>query len=144
MNTDGTHRQLCTFGLAGRRLAIPTKWVAKVVLSRECVPVPRTPEAVTGLLDLRGQIVTAIDLHRRLGLGTPRSNADRSNVIVRYDGGLYSLQTDEIGEMIEIDTDSLQPVPTTLEPPLPEMLESIFEFEEEWLFILDLEALLDL
>src|SRR3546814_17729321 len=76
-------------------------------------PVPRSPEAVRGLINLRGQIVIALDLRLRLGLPARAADERPMNVIVRNRGEVVSLLVDDIGDVIDTSEHRLEPVPST-------------------------------
>lgn len=118
-------QQLCTFWVDGLYLGVPVAQVQEVLRRQPMTPVPRAPEAVLGLINLRGQIVTAVDLRRRLGLGDrdPEHEAvsPPMNVIVRGGGEVISLVVDDIGDVVEL------PDATAAEPPanLPQRVREV-------------------
>jgi purine-binding chemotaxis protein CheW len=97
---------------------------------------------VRGLINLRGQIVTAIDLRRRLGL-TPLGADDRPmNVVIRSDDGAVSLLVDEIGEVVEMDDADLEAPPETLSPVIREAITGIRPMRDRLLLLLDPDRVL--
>ena len=110
-------RQFCTFYVAGHYFGLDVLRVQEIIRWQEITRVPLAPEAVRGLINLRGQIVTALDLRLRLGLG--RCPADRRpfNVVVRSDDGAISLLVDEIGDVLELPESSFERPPETLTGP---------------------------
>jgi purine-binding chemotaxis protein CheW len=100
MDTDS--RQLCTFVVAGRHFGVEVSKMREVLKAQTLTRVPLAPKQVRGLINLRGQIVTAIDLRERLGM-PPGNDAPASmNVIVQGEDGLVSLLVDEIGDVIDV------------------------------------------
>jgi len=102
-----TH-QICTFKLADLFLGVDTEIVQEVLRPLVMTPVPLAPQTVQGLINLRGQIVTGIDLRRRLELPEPEKDRASMNVVVRTWAGPVSLLVDEIGDVLEVDEDSFE------------------------------------
>ncbi len=104
-------KQFCTFCVEDLLLALDVLEVQEVIRFQEMTRVPTAPAVLRGLINLRGQIVTAIDLRRRLDL--PPADDDRRpmNVVVRTDDGAVSLLVDEIGDVLELDERSCEPAP---------------------------------
>src|SRR5262245_37434005 len=104
-------QQYCTFFLNDLFFGIEVQKVQEVIRFQQMTRIPRSPPVVSGLINLRGQIVTALDLRKRLGL--PDRPADRlpMNVVVRGDDGTVSLLVDEIGDVIEVSADAFEPPP---------------------------------
>jgi purine-binding chemotaxis protein CheW len=107
-------------------------------------PVPLAPRGVKGLINLRGQIVTAIDLRTRLQLGEAPQLEPHVNVIVSTDNGLSSLLVDRIGEIVEIDPQSFAERPETLQGATRELIRGAYKLENELMHVLDLERTLQL
>src|ERR1051325_8508575 len=118
--------QYCTFYVDGHYFGLDVLKVQEIIRYQEMTRVPLAASVVRGLINLRGQIVTAIDLRRRLGLpdrlsGDPQNpGADAGealpmNLVVRTDDGVVSLLVDEIGEVVEVDEDTFERPPPTLE-----------------------------
>lgn len=135
-------QQFCTFSVEGLHLAIDVGCVQEVIRHQELTRVPTAPAVVRGLINLRGQIVTAIDLRRRLDL-TPLREEDRPmNVVIRADDGAVSLLVDEIGDVLEIQNAILEPSPETVSPVIRELITGIYQLRDRLLLILDPERVL--
>jgi purine-binding chemotaxis protein CheW len=93
--------QLCTFYVGDSYFGIPVDQVQEVVRSQPVTPVPLAPTVIRGLINLRGQILTAIDLRNRLGLGEPGDPAMLINIVVRTTDSPVSFLVDEIGEVLD-------------------------------------------
>ena len=137
-------RQLCTFFLDGHLFGVDAQTVQEVIRYQEMTRVPMAPPAVSGLINLRGQIVTAIDLRTRLGL-TPRP-ADKlpMNVVVRSDDGAVSLLVDQIGDVIEVDADNFEAPPDTLQGPARELVQGAYKLDGRLLLLLHCDAAVQL
>ena len=130
-------RQYCTFFLDGHLFGVEVEAVQEVIRLQDVTRVPRAPAVVRGLINLRGQIVTAIDLRAQLGLPPPRGGAPSMNVVMRADGGPVSLLVDEIGDVIEVREDWFEPPPDTLQGTGREMLRGAYKLTDRLLLILD-------
>ena len=93
---------------------VDAQTVQEVIRYQEMTRVPKAPPSVSGLINLRGQIVTAIDLRTRLGLKPRAAGKLPMNVVVRSDDGAVSLLVDQIGDVIEVDADNFETPPDTL------------------------------
>jgi purine-binding chemotaxis protein CheW len=131
-----TH-QLCTFFVGDLFVGVDVLEVQEVLRFRETAPVPLAPAMVEGLINLRGQIVTAIDLRRRMAL--PPRGPDRLpvNVILRTDDGAVSLLVDEIGDVIEVDDKAFEALPATLAPGARELMRGVYKLQGRLLLVLD-------
>lgn len=137
-------RQLCTFSLDGHLFGVDAQTVQEVIRYQEMTRVPMAPPAVSGLINLRGQIVTAIDLRTRLGL-TPRPAGKLPmNVVVRGDEGAVSLLVDQIGDVIEVDAENFETSPDTLQGPARELVLGAYKLDGRLLLLLDCTAAIQL
>ncbi len=136
-------RQLCTFRLDGHTFGIDVLRVQEVIRSQPMTRVPLAPPVVRGLINLRGQIVTALDLRRRLDL--PDRPADQSpvNVVVTTDDGAVSLLVDEIGDVIAVSGRDYEEPPETLHGPARAFIRGAYKLPDRLLLELDLDRLLD-
>lgn len=133
--------QYCTFELADLFLGIEVRHVQEVLRYQRTTRVPLAPPVVEGLINLRGQIVTAIDLRRRLELPDRPADALPMNVVLRDDDGIVSLLVDSIGDVLEIDTASIQPPPSTLRGVVRDVVRGVRELEHRLLVLLDVERM---
>jgi purine-binding chemotaxis protein CheW len=132
-------RQFCTFYVEGLCFGIGVREVQEVIRYQEMTRVPLAASVVRGLINLRGQIVTAIDLRRRLGLPDRAAASDHlpMNLVVRTDDGVVSLLVDEIGEVVEVDDDTFERPPPTLEGVAGELVRGVYKREGSLLLVLD-------
>lgn len=130
-------RQFCTFLLNGYLFGVPVPQVQEVIRFHHMTPVPLAPPPVEGLINLRGQIVLAIDLRRRLGLPRRAEGTLPINVVMRTADGAVSLLVDEIGEVIEVSESSLEALPNTLRGPVRSMIRGVHKLEGNLLHVLD-------
>jgi purine-binding chemotaxis protein CheW len=137
-------RQYCTFYANGMYFGIWVREVQEVLLYQDMVRVPLASPVVRGLINLRGQIVTAIDLRRRLGLPDGPADVDPMNVVVRTDDGAVSLLVDEIGDVVEVDEKTFEATPETLTGRARELIEGVYKLDGQLLLILDAAKTIDL
>ena len=130
-------QQYCTFFLDNLYFGIEVQKVQEVIRYQHMTGVPRAPAAVSGLINLRGQIVTAVDLRRRLGLADRPAERLPMNVVVRVDDGAVSLLVDEIGDVIEVAEDGFEPPPETLAGPARELVEGAYKLPQQLLLVLN-------
>src|SRR5882762_5167993 len=126
-------KQLCTFYVGEGYFGIPVQQVQEVVRPQPITPVPLAPKVVRGLINLRGQILTAIDLRFRLGLGEPGDPAKLMNVVVRTDDGPVSFLVDEIGEVLDVNEDAYEVPPETLQGDMRELIRGAYKLPDSLL-----------
>jgi len=121
---------------------ISVEKVQEVTSSAEMTPVPLAPAKVRGLINLRGQIVTAIDLRSCLGLSERAIGQTPITVILHTDDGYASLLVDRIGEIVEVDENDFELPPETLRGPVRELIKGAYKLENKLMHVLDLERAL--
>lgn len=141
-HTSAERGQLCTFTLAGHHLGVPVGRVQEVIRHQSMTEVPLAPPIARGLINLRGQIVTALDLRVPLELPPAPDGALPMNVVVRTGGDLVSLLVDEIGDVIEVTADTFEPPPETLTGPARDLIRGAFKLDDRLLLILDTDKVI--
>lgn len=139
--------QLCTFWVDDLFFGVAVEEVQEVLRHQPMTPVPQAHDAVRGLINLRGQIVTAVDLRVRLGL--PPRPADRlpMNVIVRSGGEVVSLLVDDIGDVIDTGEQSgvvPEPAPSNMPDAIVAVVRGVRPLPDAILLVLDVHAALEL
>jgi purine-binding chemotaxis protein CheW len=133
--------QLCTFQLDRMLFGVAATEVQEIARPQPITRVPLAHPAIAGLLNLRGQIVTTIDLRARLGL-PPRAPTERPfNVVVRSGDGVFSLLVDAIGDVLEPRADELDVVPETVPSSLRDLISGTYKLPDQFLFVLILDLL---
>ncbi len=130
-------QQFCTFYVDDLYFGVDVLQVQEVIRSLEVTRVPLAPPAVHGLINLRGQIVTAIDLRTRLGLAPRPDGVEPMNVVVRTEDGAISLWVDEIGDVIQTDDDSFERTPETMPPAAKDLIRGVYKLSDRLLLVLD-------
>ena len=142
--TDATlhARQYATFSVGTMFFGIEVLHVQEVLRYLEMTKVPLAPTVIEGLINLRGQIVTAVDMRSRLSL--PKRTADETpmNMVVRSEDGAVSLLVDEIGDVIEVQADSYESVPDHMPQDQRELISGIYKLDGRLLLVLDTERVL--
>lgn len=132
-------KQLCTFFLDGLLFGVDVRNVQEVIRYQEMTRVPLAASVVSGLINLRGQIVTAIDLRRRLELRERPAQQLPVNVVVRMDEDVISLLADDIGDVLEISEDTFEPAPENFQGAARELIKGVYKLKDRLLLILDTE-----
>jgi len=132
-----TAQQFCTFFLGDQVFGVPVSQVQEVIRFQPMTPVPLASAVIEGKINLRGQIVIAIDLRRRLGLGARASSDLPMNVVLRSAAGAVSLLVDQIGDVVEVGENSFEPAPRTVSAEMREMLLGVYKLQGQLLHVLD-------
>ena len=138
------HDDFVTMFIEGQLFGIPVLVVQDVLGPQKITRIPLAPPEVAGSLNLRGRIVTAIDVRMRLRL--PQKKADMGegmSVVVDMKGELYSLRVDQVGEVLSLPAAKFERNPPTLDPLWREFSTGIYRLDEKLLVVLDVPRLLD-
>ena len=131
--------QFCTFYLGDLFFGVKVEDVQEVFRYQEMTRVPLAPSVVRGLINLRGQIITAIDLRARLGMEELPEGQMPMNVVVRTNEGVVSLLVDEIADVLEVSEDHFERPPDTIDELTKELVHGVYKLENKLLLILDTE-----
>ncbi len=139
----GERSQYCTFWVDGLFFGVAVSGVQEVLRYQPLTAVPSAPEAICGLINLRGQIVTAVDLRCRIGL-PPRADGDLPmNVIVRSRGEVVSLLVDDIGDVIDTGDLELEAVPANVPSVVQDVVTGVLALPDAVLLVLDADRAAD-
>jgi purine-binding chemotaxis protein CheW len=136
--------RFATFSVADMFCGIDVTQVQEVLKYQEMTPVPLAPSVIQGLINLRGQIVTAVDLRRRFCLPERAAGQKPMNMVLRCDGGAVSLLVDEIGDVVEVDDGDQEQAPSTMDPLHREVVEAVFKLDGKLLLAIDTAKLMQL
>ena len=137
-------KQFSTFVVDRLLFGVEVEKVQEVIRYQAMTRVPLAPPVVKGLINLRGQIVTAVDLRGRLGL-PPRATSDLPmNVVIRHDDGAVSLLVDEIGDVLEVEEEAFELPPGTLTGEMRELVRGVYKLKGSLLIALDTDKILNL
>lgn len=139
----GRTRNFVTIMLGNQLCGIDVLNVQDVLVPQKVTPVPLASPEVSGLLNLRGRIVTAIDLRRRLGLDERASHEKNMSVVVENKGELYGLTVDSVGEVLRLPLEAFERNPATLDPQWRRFSEGVYRLDKGLLVVLNEDGLLD-
>jgi purine-binding chemotaxis protein CheW len=137
-------QQFVTFSLDGLLFGIEVGKIQEVLGYQQMTPVPLAPAAVLGVINLRGQIIVAVDLRRRLGLRERAPGQRPVNVVVRSDDDVISLLVDEMGEVVEVAKESLELPPETMDRDTGALIGSVHKLGRRLMHVLDTERAIEL
>ncbi|MGA3077515.1 MAG: chemotaxis protein CheW [Bryobacteraceae bacterium] len=138
-------REYATFFVDGLFFGIDVLQVQEVLRYQEMTRVPLAPAVIEGLINLRGQIVTAVDMRGRLKLRPRADGQTPMNTVVRTkEGAAVSLLVDEIGDVVEVDSDAFEPVPDNVDPAARDLLQGVYKLKDRLLLVLDTEKTIDI
>ncbi|MEH1851031.1 MAG: chemotaxis protein CheW [Nostoc sp.] len=147
-----TEQQICTFFLKGVYFGINVLHVQEVIRPQTITRIPLAPPDICGLINLRGQIITVIDLQRRLEMSEPQTQlnikpvneAQGFNIIVSFEDEVVSLLVDNVGDVLEFPQNTFQLPPTTLKGKMRWMLAGAYPLSDGFLLVLDAEKILNI
>ena len=131
-----------TFTIANQLFGIPVLKVQDVLSSHNITRIPLAPPEIAGSLNLRGRIVTAMDVRLRLGL-PPRDRKGSMSIVAEHGGELYSLMVDSVGEVLALKGSAWERNPPTLDPKFRDYSLGIYRLDGKLLVVLDVNRLLD-
>jgi purine-binding chemotaxis protein CheW len=135
----GQTSQFCTFSLGQLLFGVDLQTVQEVIRELPMTPVPLAPAVVAGIMNLRGQLVTALDLRQQLEMAPLQGGVTPMNVVVRSQDGAVSLLVDQIGDVVEVDEASFERTPETLQGKIRTMILGVHKLDTRLLHVLDVE-----
>ncbi len=135
--------EFVTFTIADQLFGIPVLQIQDVLSSYHITPIPLAPPEITGSLNLRGRVVTAIDVRLRLGLPPRSSDSESMSIVAESEGELYSLMVDSVGEVLALPRSAFERNLPTLDAKFRAFSEGIYRLEDQLLVVLDVNRLLD-
>jgi|CXWL01.1.fsa_nt_gi purine-binding chemotaxis protein CheW len=142
--TGTSQNQYVSFLIADQLLGVPVDIVQEVLNPQAIAKTPKARPEIAGLLNLRGQIVTAVDLRKRLRLPANPADKPSMNVVLRYKGESYSLLVDEVGDVINVSNELFEPPPVTLDPHWKSLVSGVFRLEDRLFVVLNVAAVFTL
>jgi purine-binding chemotaxis protein CheW len=126
-----------TLTLGEQLCGLPVSSVRDILSDQPITRIPLAPPDIAGSLNLRGRIVTSIDLRRRLGLAPAVDGEGRMSVVAEYGGEQYALLVDQVEEVLTVAPATLEPNPPTLPPPWSQFSSGVCRLEQRLLVLLD-------
>jgi purine-binding chemotaxis protein CheW len=136
------NKEFVTVTVAGQLFGIPVLTVQDVLSAQTIARIPLAPPEVAGSLNLRGRIVTAIDVRTCLAMPAHDNPTERMSVVVELAGNLYSLLVDSVGEVLSIDLTTYERNPVTLDPVWREVSDGVYRLDGQLLVVIDVNRLL--
>lgn len=128
--------QILTLFLGGQTFGIPTHSIQDVMRPIEMTRIPLAPDYIRGVSNLRGRIMTVIDLRQRIN-ESPADIKKSMNIVVEQDGEIYSVLVDRVGDVINVDTDKIEGPPETLNAMWKNVLQGVYQAEGKIILILE-------
>lgn len=141
--TNSSDNQLCGFRIKDGYYAISVLDVQEVIKPQRVTTVPLAPDYIRGLINLRGQIVTSISLKKLFGMEDIATD-DHMNIIVRSADSLYALVVDEILDVIDVERNSFEPTPDTLDMKIRKYIKGVYKLDRRLQILLDLDKILNI
>ena len=138
-----TSKDFLTLMIAGQRFGIPILQVQDVLGEQTITAIPLAPPEVARALNLRGRIVTAVNMRKRLGIHEESDTTSGMSVVVEYDNELYSLIIDQIGDVMSLKDESFEKTPATLDPAWKDVASGIYRLQGELLVVLDVPKFIE-
>ncbi len=139
---DATQGMYVTMTIANQLFGIPVLKVQDVLGPQRIAHVPLAPPEILGSLNLRGRIVTAVDVRTRLGLSPLEDGSKSMSVVVEHEDELYSLVVDKVGEVMQLPTTDFERNPATLDPSWQEVSNGIYRLQGTLLIVLNVARFL--
>lgn len=133
-----------TMSIGGQLFGVPVLQVHDVFAPSKLAHVPMAPPEVAGVLNLRGRIVTAIDMRQRLGYEPRQPGSQVMAVVIEYQGEPYSLLVDSVGEVLSLADSAFERNPSNLDSNLRDLSEGIFRLDDKLLVVIALERVIQL
>lgn len=133
---------LVTMRVDKQLFGIPVHHVRDVLKEQKVAPIPLASAEIAGSINLRGRIVTVINMRERLQLGTKQDGGPHMFVVVEHKSEFYSLMVDAVGEVLTIPTAQIEKSPANLGASWREVSTGISRLQDELLVIIDIQTLL--
>jgi len=131
------HKQFCTFYLDNYFFGVDVQRVQEIIRYQEMTPVPLAKATVRGLINLRGQIVTAMDMRIRLALSKRDGDELPMNVVIHSEDSVVSMLVDAIGDVLDVDDDCFESTPETVDSRAREIISGVYKLEDKLMLVLD-------
>ncbi len=138
---SGGSQDYVTMTIADQLFGIPVLQVQDVLGHQKITRIPLAPPEVAGSLNLRGRIVTAIDVRLRLNLSARPKDKPGMSIVVDLRGELYSLMVDSVGEVLSLSNEDFERNPATLDPRWREVSTGIYRLNGSLLVVLSVPSL---
>ena len=136
-----TKQQILTTSVGNQVFGMPVLSVQDILRPRNVANVPKAPADVAGLINLRGRIVTVVDLRQWLGFD-PASVNEQMHIVIEHEDELYSFLVDSVGDVVMVDTENVEAIPPSLPSSWKTIADSVVRHEEDLIIIIDVSVLI--
>jgi purine-binding chemotaxis protein CheW len=137
-----TEWQFVIMSVFGQQFGIQVSTVRDVLRAQKIAKIPLARSEIMGSINLRGRIVTVIDMQAKLGLGKRDPNSKCMHVVVDHGSEQYSLVVDAVGEVLTLSNDLFEPNPPNLSTHWQHVSKGVFRLKDQILVVLDIDNLL--
>jgi purine-binding chemotaxis protein CheW len=134
------NKQVCTFTLDDMLFGVDVPLIQEVLRPQTMTKVPLAPSVVRGLINLRGQILTAIDLRERLGLTPAPESVSGMNLVIRLPDETVSFLVDDVGEVLDLSEDQFEEAPITLNRTISDVTSGVYKLKDRLLLLLNVTS----
>ena len=138
----GAAQSFVTMRVSGQLFGASVMVVQDVLRAQRIAPIPLSPKEVAGSLNLRGRIVTVLDMRARLGLPAIENPSAAMHVVVEYNEELFSLMVDSVGDVLSLPLAQIEKAPANLDPLWKEIAGGVSRLDSELLVLLDIQSIL--
>ena len=142
-SNTATQQEFVSMRLNGQLFGISVLAVQDVMRKQPIAPVPLASPIIAGSINVRGRIVTALDMRRRLGLAVYPEPEKVMKVVVEYQNELYAFIVDSVGDVLSLQMNQFEKVPANMDPAWRALAAGVFKLEKELLVILDVARVID-
>jgi purine-binding chemotaxis protein CheW len=141
---SSTNQEFVSMRLSGQLFGISVMAVQDVMRKQVIAPVPLARDVIAGSINVRGRIVTALNMRKRLGLAKEYPDPEQvMNVVVEFHGELYAFIVDAVGDVLSLPMKQFEKVPSNMDPAWRSMAAGVFKLEKELLIILDVARVIE-
>lgn len=143
VETDQELIQLVTFSIGEEEFGVNILQVQEIIRTMEITNVPRAPEFVEGVINLRGKVIPIVDMRSRFGLGSKEHDKYTRIIVIEIDMIIVGFVVDSVSEVLRIPRNSVQPPPPVVAGMDSEYIDGVGKLEDRLLILLDLDSLID-
>lgn len=143
-NAEEHLTEFVTVTISNHLFGLPISRVQDVFVPERLTRVPLAPPDVAGILNLRGRVMTVIEMRSRLDLGTRQPGQPVMAIGIEFKGESYGLLVDSVGEVMQLQSGARETNPTNLDPRLARVASGIYRLEGQLMVVLDVDRVLDI
>ncbi len=137
-------KDFVTMYVDNQLFGLPVEHVEDILGPQKITRIPLSPVYVAGALNLRGRIVTVIDIRTRLGLtGSADSTAQKISIVLEFKGELFSLIVDAVGDVVSLLSEQFEQTPPTLDKNWSDVSKGVYRMDHQIMVVLNVGQLFD-